>query len=316
MRFLVTGAAGFIGYHLSLSLIMDGHEVIGIDNLNAYYDPTLKKARLFHLFTTHRFSFFEQDIEDFQTFRMKGGMEVDYVIHLAAQAGVRYSLENPGAYIQSNLVGFFNILEFCRSAKPRHLFYASSSSVYGGGDGTEDGRVDAPKSLYAATKASNELMARAYWEQFAVPSTGLRFFSVYGPYGRPDLALFKFTKAILNHETIQLFNGGRNYRDCTYIDDVIRAVRWLIAVHFDNQPVPPIINIGGGHPTSNKELLEAVENVLGMTTSVVFTDAQLGDVNYTCCDTSLLMDTIGWAPKTMLSKGVGKFVQWYREYYG
>lgn len=318
MRFLVTGVAGFIGYHLALRLISEGHEVVGIDNLNAYYDQNLKKARLFHLLTTGRLEFYEEDISNYQTFRMKTAMEIDYIVHLAAQAGVRYSLENPGAYIQSNLVGFANVLEFYRASNAKYLFYASSSSVYGDDStGCEGDRCSTPLSLYAATKQANELMAYAYTRQFDLLSTGLRFFSVYGPYGRPDLALFKFTRAILEGTKVELYNNGLNFRDCTYVNDTVEAIVRLIEKREKVWVLPALVNIGCGKPESNSRLLALVEEALGKNASeVILTERHKGDVDYTHCNTAILERTIGWVPSVTLEEGIPKFVQWYRGYYG
>ena len=333
MKILVTGAAGFIGMHASLRLLARGDEVVGLDNLNDYYDPTLKEARLARLMPHAGFRFVKMDVAD------RAGMEAlfaaekfDRVIHLAAQAGVRYSLQNPHAYIDSNVVGFMNILEGCRHSKVQHLVYASSSSVYGGNTKmpfAEADSVDHPVSIYAATKKANELMAHTYSHLYGLPTTGLRFFTVYGPWGRPDMALFLFTRAILEGRPIDVFNHGRMRRDFTYIDDIVEGViRTLDRVAapdpaFDAlQPNPGtsnapyrVFNIGNHDPVELMDFVAAIEDALGMRAEKNFLPLQDGDVPATYADTSALDAWTGFAPATGVREGVGRFVAWYRAYY-
>lgn len=330
---LVTGAAGFIGFHLSMRLLARGEKVVGLDNLNDYYSVELKRDRLKLLTEFDNFKFVEADLADQtkvdQVFR---DYNFDRVVNLAAQAGVRYSLENPRAYTESNIVGFLNILEACRHAKTPHLTYASSSSVYGGGTkmpfGTSD-CVDHPLSLYAATKKSNELMAHTYSHLYGLPTTGLRFFTVYGPWGRPDMALFLFTKAILEGRPIDVFNEGRMQRDFTYIDDIVEGVDRTsekIAVPDPNwnssDPNPStsaapyrIYNIGNNDPVELSSFIETIEQALGIKAKRNLMPMQAGDVPATFADISALEDAVGFRPSTSISVGIQKFVQWYRDYY-
>jgi len=333
-RVLVTGAAGFIGSHVSHRLLDRGDEVVGIDNLNAYYDPRLKQARLNRLIDRDRFRFEKLDLSDAEGIKSlfrDGGF--DRVLHLAAQAGVRYSLTNPSAYIEANVVGFLNILEGCRHAKVPHLVYASSSSVYGANTkmpfSTHD-NVDHPVSLYAATKKANELMAHCYSHLYRIPTTGLRFFTVYGPWGRPDMALFIFTRAILAGEPIKVFNHGRMRRDFTYIDDIVEAIERLIpqaptatASHDPAQPEPAtgpvphrIFNIGNHTPIELGRFIEVIETAVGKTAVKRMLPMQPGDVPATYADVSRLAAAVGFAPRTRIEDGIGRFVAWYREYYG
>ncbi len=333
MKILVTGAAGFIGMHTSLRLLARGDEVVGLDNLNDYYDPTLKEARLARLLPHAGFRFVKLDVAD------RAGIEAlfaaekfDRVIHLAAQAGVRYSLQNPHAYVDSNLVGFMNVLEGCRHAKVQHLVYASSSSVYGGNTRmpfSEADSVDHPVSIYAATKKANELMAHTYSHLYGLPTTGLRFFTVYGPWGRPDMALFLFTKAILEGRPIDVFNHGRMRRDFTYVDDIVEGViRTLDRVAepdpaFDPmQPNPGtgsapyrVFNIGNHDPVELMEFVAAIEDALGATAQKNFLPLQDGDVPATYANTDLLNDWVGFVPAITVQEGVDNFVAWYRDYY-
>ena len=333
MKILVTGAAGFIGMHTSQVLLARGDEVVGLDNLNDYYDPRLKEARLARLTPHANFRFVKLDAAD------RAGMErlfadekFDRVIHLAAQAGVRYSLENPHAYVDSNLVGFMNILEGCRHAKVQHLVYASSSSVYGGNTKmpfSEHDSVDHPVSIYAATKKANELMAHTYSHLYGLPTTGLRFFTVYGPWGRPDMALFLFTKAILEGRPIDVFNHGRMKRDFTYIDDIVEGViRTLDRVAEPDPAFNPllpdpgrsdapyrVLNIGNRDPVELMEFVAAIEAALGRTAEKNFLPLQDGDVPATYADTAELNALTGFAPATSVRDGVGRFVGWYRDYY-
>ena len=333
MKILVTGAAGFIGMHASQRLLARGDEVVGLDNLNDYYDPTLKEARLARLTPHPAFRFVKMDVAD------RAGMEqlfasekFDRVIHLAAQAGVRYSLQNPQAYIDSNVVGFMNVLEGCRYSKVQHLVYASSSSVYGGNTRmpfSERDSVDHPVSIYAATKKANELMAHTYSHLYGLPTTGLRFFTVYGPWGRPDMALFLFTKAILEGRPIDVFNHGKMKRDFTYVDDIVEGViRTLDRTAesdptFDSdQPDPGrsnapfrVFNIGNHDPVQLMDFVTAIETTLGMSAQKNFMPLQDGDVPATYADTEALNAWTGFAPATSVQEGVARFVAWYRDYY-
>ena len=322
MKILVTGAAGFIGMHASRRLLERGHEVHGIDNLNPYYDPALKQARLDLLRPFPKFAFEKVDVADeralaavFEAGRFDAGL------HLAAQAGVRYSLENPMAYVRSNVAGFLNILEGCRKTKVAHLCYASSSSVYGANTELpfrEEHRVDQPVSLYAATKRANELMAESYSASFGIPCTGLRFFTVYGPWGRPDMALFIFTRAILEGKPIRVFNGGDMLRDFTYIYDVGETVSALVEwLHSGAKggARARLFNIGHGSPVKLMDYVWAVEQALGQKARVELAPMQLGDVRATYAATDRLRAEIGYAPGTPVEVGVGRFVAWYREHY-
>ncbi|GAB1423408.1 NAD-dependent epimerase [Thauera terpenica] len=333
MKILVTGAAGFIGMHASQRLLARGDEVVGLDNLNDYYDPTLKDARLARLTPHPAFRFVKMDVAD------RAGMEglfatekFDRVIHLAAQAGVRYSLQNPQAYIDSNVVGFMNVLEGCRYAKVQHLVYASSSSVYGGNTRmpfSERDSVDHPVSIYAATKKANELMAHTYSHLYGLPTTGLRFFTVYGPWGRPDMALFLFTKAILEGRPIDVFNHGKMKRDFTYVDDIVEGVIRTLdrtaepdAAFDSDRPDPGrskapfrVFNIGNHDPVQLMDFVTAIESTLGMSAQKNFMPLQDGDVPATYADTEALNAWTGFAPATSVQDGVARFVAWYRDYY-
>lgn len=322
MRVLVTGAAGFIGYHLSQRLLQDGTQVFGIDNLNDYYAVDLKKSRLAQLEPNQNFQFQCLDLSD------RDGMETlfesntfDGVIHLAAQAGVRYSLENPHAYVDSNLVGFLHILEGCRQNQISHLVYASSSSVYGANKkvpfSVED-NVDHPVSLYAATKKSNELMAHSYSHLYQIPITGLRFFTVYGPWGRPDMAYFKFVDAIANNKSIDVYNHGKMQRDFTYIDDVVEGIiRVLHQPPNLDTTTPPykLYNIGNNQPVTLMRFIEVIETAMGKAAEKNFLPMQPGDVPATYADVDALMNDVGFQPKTPIEEGIQKFVTWYRSYY-
>ena len=322
MKILVTGAAGFIGMHSCIRLLANGHEVFGVDNLNAYYDPKLKRARLEQLRPFPQFSFEKLDIADAPALGVAfESRRFDAVLHLAAQAGVRYSLENPMAYVSSNVAGFLNVLEGCRKAKIAHLCYASSSSVYGANTEMpfrEDHRVDQPVSMYAVTKRANELMAHSYSELYGIRSTGLRFFTVYGPWGRPDMALFIFTRAILAGEPIRVFNGGDMLRDFTYVDDIVEAVTALL-----ERPDPGgqgaqkarLFNIGHGSPVKLMDYVHAIERALGKKARIELAPMQQGDVQATYASTEKLRAEIGYAPSTTIDTGVERFVEWYRSYY-
>ena len=326
MKVLVTGAAGFIGFHLTLALLNRDDEVVGIDNLNDYYDPALKQLRLDEIAKHSKYSNFEfikADISD-RPFIDKLFVEnqFDVVVNLAAQAGVRYSLENPHAYVDSNVVGFVNILEGCRNSKVKHLIYASSSSVYGMNVkqpfSTED-RVDYPISLYAATKKSNELMAHAYSHLYSMPTTGLRFFTVYGPYGRPDMAYYKFTKAILNDAPIDVYNNGDMKRDFTYIDDIVEGVVRVMATipsdqksKFSASSAPfKLYNIGNNNPVTLRSFIKAIEDACGKTAVQNYLPMQPGDVPITFADIDELIADVGFKPTTSIDEGIKLFVDWY-----
>ena len=333
-RILVTGAAGFIGSHLSRRLLERGDTVIGLDNLNDYYEVSLKEARLNRLKDRDNFSFVRLDLAD------RAGMEAlfahesfDVVINLAAQAGVRYSLVNPHAYVDANLVGFMNILEGCRHHEVKHLVYASSSSVYGANTAmpfSVHDNVDHPLSLYAASKKANELMAHTYSHLYRLPTTGLRFFTVYGPWGRPDMALFLFTRAILAGEPIDVFNHGKMRRDFTYIDDIVEGVirvadrpaqsnpSWNGASPDPGSSAAPykVYNIGNNSPVELMHLIEVLEKALGRKAQKNFLPIQPGDVPATFADVEDLVRDAGFKPATPIETGVGNFVKWYRDYYG
>lgn len=333
MKILVTGAAGFIGSYVSHGLLDRGDNVVGIDNLNDYYDVSLKHARLDRLRANPAFCFQQVDVADTDSIgRLFAREKPDRVVHLAAQAGVRYSLQNPHAYIQCNVAGFMNILEGCRYAGVEHLVYASSSSVYGGNRKlpfSERDSVDHPVSLYAATKKANELMAHTYSHLFRLPTTGLRFFTVYGPWGRPDMALFLFTRAILEGRPIDVFNHGKMRRDFTYIDDIIEGILRVLdrpAAPDPNfhasQPDPSrseapyrIFNIGNSSPVHLMTYIETLEEHLGRKAIKNFLPLQLGDVPVSDSDTSELKAATGFAPSTPVQEGIRRFVEWYRVYY-
>jgi UDP-glucuronate 4-epimerase len=332
MRVLVTGAAGFIGSALSARLLARGDQVLGFDNLNDYYDPTLKQARLARLSPQPGFSFVKASLEDRAALESAfSAFKPQRVVNLAAQAGVRYSLENPHAYIDSNIVGFTNILEACRHGGVEHLVYASSSSVYGANRklpfSVQD-PVDHPVSLYAATKKANELMAHTYSHLFALPTTGLRFFTVYGPWGRPDMALFLFTRKILAGEPIEVFNHGKHTRDFTYVDDIVEGVMRTL----DRVPPDPrlircipncglvkapyrVYNIGNHQPVELSRYIEVIEECLGRKAEKILLPLQPGDVPDTCADVEELARDTGYAPATSVEQGVARFVDWYRDYY-
>ena len=332
-KVLITGAAGFIGFHLTARLLKDGLSVIGIDNLNDYYDQSLKHARLDNLseLTTvldADFSFVKLDLKDRKSLEeLFDKNHFDIVVNLAAQAGVRYSLDNPHVYADSNLTGFLNLLECCRHNKPEHLLFASSSSVYGLNQKipfSVSDNTDHPISLYAATKKSNELMAHAYAHLYKFPITGLRFFTVYGPFGRPDMAYFKFTKAILNGEPIDIYNHGIMQRDFTYIDDVIEAISQIIPiapkVHSatgSTAKVPFLLyNIGNNNPVELKRFIAAIEKSTGNVAIKNNLPMQAGDVQKTYADVDPLISSIGFKPDTAVEEGIEKFVIWFREYMG
>ncbi|CAK9885141.1 MAG: UDP-N-acetylglucosamine 4-epimerase [Candidatus Erwinia impunctatus] len=333
MKYLVTGAAGFIGFHVTRRLLDAGHQVVGIDNLNDYYDVNLKLARLSQLTADDEFRFLKLDLADREAIASLFASEnIERVIHLAAQAGVRYSLDNPHAYAEANLIGHLNILEGCRHHKIQHLLYASSSSVYGLNRkmpfSTSDS-VDHPVSLYAATKKANELMSHTYSHLYGLPTTGLRFFTVYGPWGRPDMALFKFTKAILAGKSIDVYNHGKMHRDFTYIDDVVEAImclqgdipqpdaNWRVEGGDPAGSSAPyrVYNIGNGKPVALLSYIEALELALKCKAVKNMLPMQPGDVLDTYADSRPLFDATGFVPQVNVEQGVEKFVQWYREFY-
>ncbi|MDM8525286.1 NAD-dependent epimerase [Desulfococcaceae bacterium HSG8] len=331
---LVTGAAGFIGFHLSKRLLEEGCNVTGFDNVNDYYDVSLKEARLDKLTGFSNFSFFKADLSDKPAMdNIFQNTPFDVVVNLAAQAGVRYSLENPHAYVDSNLVGFVNILECCRHNNVKHLVFASSSSVYGANTRmpfSVHHNVDHPVSLYAASKKANELMAHTYSHLYGLPCTGLRFFTVYGPWGRPDMALFLFTKAILEGKPIKVFNHGKMERDFTYVADIVEGVVRVMARLPEPNPawsgdapdpgtsyVPyKVYNIGNNQPVKLTEFIEIIEKTLGRTAEKEFLDLQPGDVPATYADVDDLMKDVGFKPATPIEEGIGNFISWYKEYYG
>ena len=333
MHVLVTGVAGFIGFHVATRLLARGDTVGGLDNINAYYDVRLKEARLAQLRDHEDFRFVKGDLADQSGMRaLFSQHQPERVVHLAAQAGVRYSLTHPHAYVESNLVGFLNILEGCRAIQAAHLVYASSSSVYGANTKmpfSVHDNVDHPVSLYAASKKANELMAHTYSHLYNLPTTGLRFFTVYGPWGRPDMALFLFTRAILAGEPIQVFNNGQMRRDFTYIDDIVEGIiRVLDTIPQPNpnwsgmNPDPGtsrgpyrIYNIGNNQPVELMHFIEVLEKCLGQTAEKQFLPMQAGDVQETYADVDDLMRDVGFRPATPVADGIARFVEWYREYY-
>lgn len=330
---LVTGAAGFIGFHLTRKLLAAGDRIVGYDNLNDYYDVNLKLARLHQLERDDRFRFVKGDLADREALeRLFTEERFDIVVNLAAQAGVRYSLQNPHAYIESNIVGFTNILEGCRHHGVKHLVYASSSSVYGANTRmpfSVHHNVDHPVSLYAATKKANELMAHTYSSLYGLPTTGLRFFTVYGPWGRPDMALFLFTRAIINGQPIDVFNHGRMQRDFTYIDDIVEGVVRVMARAPEPNPAwrgdapdpgtsfAPyrIYNIGNNNPVELMTFIETLEQCLGKEARKNLLPLQAGDVPATYADVDDLMRDVGFRPATPIAEGIARFVAWYRDYY-
>ncbi len=326
MKVLLTGVAGFIGYHVALKLLARGDTVIGVESLNDYYDISLKEARLDSIAkqdNAKNFQFIKLDLaEQAATAKLFETEKPDSVIHLAAQAGVRYSLQNPHAYISSNIVAFTNILEACRAIKPQHLVYASSSSVYGGNTKlpfSETDSVDHPVSLYAATKKANELMAHTYSHLYGLPTTGLRFFTVYGPWGRPDMSPFLFADAIINDRPIKVFNHGDMLRDFTYIDDIVEGVIRVLdkpATPSANTGTPyRLFNIGNNQPEKLMDFIGLLESAIGKTAQKEFLPMQAGDVKATYADTSALEAWVGFKPNMPLNVGVDKFVEWYQSYH-
>lgn len=333
MKILLTGSSGFIGFHLAKKLLSMGHEVIGFDDMNDYYEPSLKEARLGKLIPHKQFKFYHADLVDRNKIAtVFSENQIDIVVNLAAQAGVRYSIENPYVYIDSNIVGFINVLEMCRQHNVKHLLYASSSSVYGANTTlpfSVHDTVDHPISLYAATKKANELMAHTYSSLYNLPTTGLRFFTVYGPWGRPDMALFKFTKKIIEGQPIDIYNNGKMMRDFTYVDDIVESISRLVhkpAVPDPNwsgkNPDPgtsyapyKVYNIGNNSPVNLMDFIAAIEEKLGKVAVKNFMPLQEGDVPATYANVDDLFREIGFKPKTSIKEGVGKFVDWYLAYY-
>lgn len=334
MKVLITGAAGFIGFHLAQNLLKEGHEVIGIDNINNYYDIRLKFDRLkelgiekenavqFHKSSINGnglFEFIRMNIEDREALpELFKKHNFDVVCNLAAQAGVRYSIENPQAYIDSNIQGFINILECCRHYRVKRLVYASSSSVYGNSDSIpfkETQNVDHPISLYAATKKSNELMAHTYSHLYGIETIGLRFFTVYGPWGRPDMAMFLFTDAILNDKPIKVFNNGDLARDFTYIDDIIIGVKRTLFTDLKDNKLYQLYNIGNNSPVQLLDFIQKIERITGKVAKKIMLPMQAGDVHRTFADTSALTDVFDYRPSTTISVGVKNFVEWYINYF-
>ena len=331
-KFLVTGAAGFIGFHTARALLGRGDEIVGVDNLNPYYDPVLKRARRAILEREANFRFLEIDIADRRAMAELFEERFDRVVHLAAQAGVRHSIQNPHVYVQSNISGFLHVLEGCRHQGLQHLVYASTSSVYGANTRmpfTERQNVDHPLTLYAATKKANELMAHSYSSLYGLPTTGLRFFTVYGPWGRPDMALFLFTKNILANRPIDVFNGGHHQRDFTYIDDIVAGIvaaldrvatpdaRWNSDEPNPGASYAPyrIYNIGNQRPVSLLRYIEVLEQCLGRKAQKNLQPMQLGDVRDTWADVDALARDVGYRPRTEIEEGVKRFVEWYLSYY-
>ena len=334
MRILVTGSAGFIGFHLSEALLQAGHRVVGYDGMTSYYDVALKKRRHQLLSQHEHFRREENMLEDYDRLRAIALEEKpDVIVHLAAQAGVRYSLENPRAYVDANLLGAFNVMEVARELEVKHLLMASTSSVYGANEKipfAETDKADAPMTLYAASKKANEAMAHSYAHLHGIPTTMFRFFTVYGPWGRPDMALFKFTKGVLEGAPIKVYNKGDMYRDFTYVTDLVRGIELLIdqppeapdarsrAIEGDSlSPNAPhrVVNIGNGNKVRLVDFIEAIETACGRTAIKNFMPMQKGDVPATWADNSLLRTLTGYAPQTDVREGVQKFVDWYREYY-
>lgn len=332
MKILITGTAGFIGMHLALSLANDGHQVVGLDNINSYYDANLKYARLVQQGITREqilynkllrgktnIEFIEIDLQDAGNLNaLFAKQQFEMIIHLAAQAGVRYSITNPKDYINSNIIGFYNLLEASRNFPVKHLIYASSSSVYGNASKvpfSEDDNTDAPISFYAATKKSNEVMAHTYSHLYNIRTTGLRFFTVYGPWGRPDMAMFMFTENILKNKAIKVFNNGDLYRDFTYVDDIISGVESIVNGSSSQKELFQLFNIGNGKPVKLLDFIYAIEEATGMKALLDFHPMQEGDVKITYANTDKLMKQYNYKPNTELKDGVAKFVTWFKEYY-
>lgn len=334
MKILITGCAGFIGFHLTKLLLQQGYQAIGIDNMNDYYDVNIKNGRLNVLYQNSDFEFYNIDLKDKDSLiDLFKRHKFDYIINLAAQAGVRYSITNPDVYINSNIIGFVNLLEVCRNSDIKHFIYASSSSVYGGNKVSPfstNHNVDHPVSLYAATKKSNELMAHTYSHLFGIPTTGLRFFTVYGPWGRPDMAYFSFTSDILNNRPIKVFNHGKMMRDFTYVRDIVEGISKLISVipkqnyiwdekdgDISSSFAPyKIYNIGNNQPITLEKFICVLEDKIGKKAQKIYMDMQPGDVLSTYADVEDLEKAIGFKPSTSIEEGLGYFVDWFRDYYG
>ena len=319
MKVLITGAAGFIGYHLAKKLLIKNIKVIGIDNINDYYDVKLKNNRIKELKKNNKFFFYKLDLCNYKKLNnLVKKNKIKYIIHLAAQAGVRFSIEKPNIYFKSNLEGFFNILEVSRHNKIKHLIFASTSSVYGDSKNfpsTESNNTDRPLSFYAATKKSNEVMAHSYSYIYNLPCTGVRFFTVYGPFGRPDMALFKFTQNIIYNKSIELYNKGNHFRDFTYIDDIVDGIFSLIKKQ-SNKSIPyEIFNIGNGSPKKLIEYLKNIEKNLNKKTKIKKLPLQKGDIIKTHSSINKLKKHTGYRSKTNIEEGISKFVEWFRDYY-
>ncbi len=319
MSILITGSAGFIGYHLTEKLLKKNINVIGIDNINNYYDTKLKKNRIYELKKNKKFKFYKIDLCEYEKLdNVIKKNKIKFIIHLAAQAGVRYSIKNPKIYFKSNLEGFFNILEVSRHNKIKHLVFASTSSVYGDTKNfplNENNRTDHPLSFYAATKKSNEVMAHSYSYIYKLPCTGVRFFTVYGPFGRPDMALFKFTKNIINNQSIELFNNGNHLRDFTYVDDIVDGIYSLIKRHSKKNIPYEIFNIGNGNPKKLKDYLKFIEKKLNSKAKVKKLPLQMGDIIKTHSNIKKLKNYTNYKPKTNIEVGISKFIEWYKDYY-
>lgn len=316
---LITGAAGFIGMHITSKFLKEGHNVVGVDNENDYYDVNLKKARVLQLFSIKNtsFEYIKGDINDIETWQKISQYNINMVIHLAAQAGVRYSLKNPQAYIDSNILGFQKVLDFLNTKNIKKFFFASSSSVYGKTETVpfrESAQCDKPESYYAATKIANEAMAYSYYKTHGIISIGLRFFTVYGPWGRPDMAPFIFVKSAIEGKEIKVFNHGKQKRDFTYVDDITESI-YLLFKKRDNIISPTILNIGKGSPTELERFMEIIESATMQPLLKNYVDAQKGDVALTYSDTTKLTELICYKPKTTIETGIKEFVMWYREYY-
>ena len=319
MSILITGSAGFIGYHLTAKLLKKNINVIGLDNINNYYDTKLKKNRIYELKKNKKFKFYKIDLSEYNKLNnVVKNNKIKFIIHLAAQAGVRYSIKNPKIYFKSNLEGFFNILEVSRHNKIKHLVFASTSSVYGDTKKfplNENNMTDHPLSFYAATKKSNEVMAHSYSYIYKLPCTGVRFFTVYGPFGRPDMALFKFTKNIIKNQPIELFNHGNHFRDFTYVDDIVDGIYSLIKKHSKKNIPYEIFNIGNGSPKKLKDYLRFIEKKLNNKAKVKKLPLQMGDIIKTHSDIKKLKNYTNYNPKTNIEDGISKFIDWYKDYY-
>jgi UDP-glucuronate 4-epimerase len=317
---LITGTAGFVGYHLAAKLLAKGFTILGVDNLNDYYDVSLKEARNNKLSDFQNYTFYKADLADYEALEeLFKGNDITHVINLAAQAGVRYSISNPYAYLHSNITGFMNVLELCRHYPVKHLIYASSSSVYGNNTVvpfSETDFVDNPVSLYAATKKSNELLAHSYSNLYKIATTGLRFFTVYGPYGRPDMAYFKFTKAISEGKSIDVYNNGDLKRDFTYIDDIVAGIESLIDYIPTGETPYSLYNIGNNNPVLLSDFIRILEECVGKEAEKNYLPMQKGDVYMTYANIDALQKATGYTPTTDIKTGLQKFVKWYKDYYG